>query len=231
MKRCKFASFVRKLYRWGFKQFTKGDNTQWFYHNMFQHGDKSLCMQMRCGASREPWNKPKIKTSHPDTSCMNLNSSCEDDSTDFPLRKCVDPYNPNLVSKGKMQMMGMPLHARISHSQMTHDTMMRLTLPQPPNFNNRYLQHARDLQMIHSNNRMSAPLASASITSKMNSLGVIAVNPNHLMLNEKYMAYMSLLRKAPRFPMWGNISESPLIEQQLEGIVDSSVQASAQFLS
>ena len=34
MKKCKYKSFIRKLYRWGFRQFTSGDNTQCFYHRV-----------------------------------------------------------------------------------------------------------------------------------------------------------------------------------------------------
>ena len=32
LKKCKYLSFVRKLYRWGFRQFTNGTNAQCFYN-------------------------------------------------------------------------------------------------------------------------------------------------------------------------------------------------------
>eukprot|EP00550_Attheya_septentrionalis_P009830 CAMPEP_0198285966 /NCGR_PEP_ID=MMETSP1449-20131203/5175_1 /TAXON_ID=420275 /ORGANISM="Attheya septentrionalis, Strain CCMP2084" /LENGTH=364 /DNA_ID=CAMNT_0043983585 /DNA_START=67 /DNA_END=1161 /DNA_ORIENTATION=+ len=56
-KRCKFSSFIRKLYRWGFRQITKGADTHSYFHRLFQRGNMALCMQMRCQDRNAP-NKP-----------------------------------------------------------------------------------------------------------------------------------------------------------------------------
>uniref|UniRef100_A0A7S4J7G3 HSF-type DNA-binding domain-containing protein n=1 Tax=Odontella aurita TaxID=265563 RepID=A0A7S4J7G3_9STRA len=44
----KFSSFVRKLYRWGFRQVEKGPNAQSFFHRNFQRDGEELCQQISC---------------------------------------------------------------------------------------------------------------------------------------------------------------------------------------
>ena len=39
LKKCKYLSFVRKLYRWGFRQFTNGTNAQCFYNKVSDRSD------------------------------------------------------------------------------------------------------------------------------------------------------------------------------------------------
>eukprot|EP00584_Thalassiosira_punctigera_P005023 CAMPEP_0172534668 /NCGR_PEP_ID=MMETSP1067-20121228/6946_1 /TAXON_ID=265564 ORGANISM="Thalassiosira punctigera, Strain Tpunct2005C2" /NCGR_SAMPLE_ID=MMETSP1067 /ASSEMBLY_ACC=CAM_ASM_000444 /LENGTH=390 /DNA_ID=CAMNT_0013319483 /DNA_START=262 /DNA_END=1434 /DNA_ORIENTATION=+ len=46
--KCKFMSFVRKLYRWGFRQVEKSSpGIMTFTHPNFHRGDKQRCMKMR----------------------------------------------------------------------------------------------------------------------------------------------------------------------------------------
>lgn len=42
----KFSSFVRKLYRWGFRQIEKGPDAQSFFHRYFQRDNKKMCREM-----------------------------------------------------------------------------------------------------------------------------------------------------------------------------------------
>lgn len=45
---CKFASFTRKLYRWGFRQISKGPDQDSFFHKMFRRDEPHLCDEMIC---------------------------------------------------------------------------------------------------------------------------------------------------------------------------------------
>jgi len=47
MKGCKYSSFVRKLYRWGFRQPNNAKQSQCFYNKYFQRGEKAMCKKMR----------------------------------------------------------------------------------------------------------------------------------------------------------------------------------------
>jgi len=49
-KQTKFASFVRKLNRWGFKQISKGTRNIIYHHQLFKRGQLELCMTMRCSS-------------------------------------------------------------------------------------------------------------------------------------------------------------------------------------
>mmetsp|Transcript_12679 Transcript_12679/g.22945 ORF Transcript_12679/g.22945 Transcript_12679/m.22945 type:complete len:755 (-) Transcript_12679:304-2568(-) len=44
----KYESFTRKLYRWGFRQITKGDDANSYYHEHFQRDDPDQCLRMHC---------------------------------------------------------------------------------------------------------------------------------------------------------------------------------------
>ena len=44
----KFKSFTRKLYRWGFRQVTRGPDTGSYSHPLFKRNQRELCLQMKC---------------------------------------------------------------------------------------------------------------------------------------------------------------------------------------
>jgi len=50
MRQCKYSSFVRKLYRWGFKQFNSETKRNCFYNELFKRNDKHKCKSMRCNS-------------------------------------------------------------------------------------------------------------------------------------------------------------------------------------
>ena len=50
-KSTKFKSFTRRLYRWGFRQITKGPDRGSYYHELFVRDDPGLCGRMNCGYS------------------------------------------------------------------------------------------------------------------------------------------------------------------------------------
>ena len=47
-KSTKFKSFTRKLYRWGFRQITKGPDKGSYHHELFVRDDPALCVKMNC---------------------------------------------------------------------------------------------------------------------------------------------------------------------------------------
>lgn len=47
-KEAKYASFVRKLHRWGFVRLTSGTGTDCFHHPMFQRGRRDLASRISC---------------------------------------------------------------------------------------------------------------------------------------------------------------------------------------
>lgn len=47
-KKCKFGSFTRRLYLWGFRKITTGDDVGAFRHDLFQEGDRMACLHMKC---------------------------------------------------------------------------------------------------------------------------------------------------------------------------------------
>ena len=49
LKECKFSSFTRKLYRWGFRQVSKGPDAESFFHKMFRRDKPNLCSMITCG--------------------------------------------------------------------------------------------------------------------------------------------------------------------------------------
>jgi hypothetical protein len=48
----KYASFTRKLNRWGFRQATQGPETGAFHHPLFRRDQPKLCLDMVCQKSR-----------------------------------------------------------------------------------------------------------------------------------------------------------------------------------
>lgn len=48
-KECKFSSFTRKLYRWGFRQISKGPDAESFFHKYFRRDKKNMCNMIVCG--------------------------------------------------------------------------------------------------------------------------------------------------------------------------------------
>jgi len=50
MRQCKYSSFVRKLYRWGFKQFNSETKRNCFYNELFKRSEKYKCKSMRCNS-------------------------------------------------------------------------------------------------------------------------------------------------------------------------------------
>jgi len=47
-KECKYASFVRKLHRWGFVRLTSGTGTDCFHHPLFQQNRMDMCAKIIC---------------------------------------------------------------------------------------------------------------------------------------------------------------------------------------
>mmetsp|Transcript_28608 Transcript_28608/g.66521 ORF Transcript_28608/g.66521 Transcript_28608/m.66521 type:complete len:460 (-) Transcript_28608:100-1479(-) len=47
-KECKYASFVRKLHRWGFVRLTSGTGTDCFHHPLFQKNRMEMCSRIVC---------------------------------------------------------------------------------------------------------------------------------------------------------------------------------------
>jgi len=45
---CKFASFLRKLYRWGFRQIVKGPDAGSYFHPLFRRDNRPLCKFLTC---------------------------------------------------------------------------------------------------------------------------------------------------------------------------------------
>ena len=45
---CKFASFTRKLYRWGFRQISRGPDQDSFFHMNFRRDEPHLCDELVC---------------------------------------------------------------------------------------------------------------------------------------------------------------------------------------
>jgi hypothetical protein len=57
-KDCKYASFVRKLNRWGFSRHTSGADC--FYHPLFQYDRMDLCAQIVCLPRKERSKEKKV---------------------------------------------------------------------------------------------------------------------------------------------------------------------------
>lgn len=56
-KECKYASFVRKLHRWGFVRLTSGTGTDCFHHPMFIRSNLNLASQIVCTPRDTPERK------------------------------------------------------------------------------------------------------------------------------------------------------------------------------
>jgi HSF-type DNA-binding len=68
-KECKYASFVRKLHRWGFVRLTSGTGTDCFHHALFQRHIPDLCTGMIC-TPRDPVKGNEIGKQRVDTSIV-----------------------------------------------------------------------------------------------------------------------------------------------------------------
>jgi hypothetical protein len=49
----RYASFTRKLNRWGFRQIAKGPDRGAFHHDLFRKANPQLCLQMTCVRARK----------------------------------------------------------------------------------------------------------------------------------------------------------------------------------
>jgi hypothetical protein len=58
-RQAKYASFTRKLNRWGFRQVTKGPDHGAFHHKLFQREKPLLCLKMFCGGTAYPKSAAK----------------------------------------------------------------------------------------------------------------------------------------------------------------------------
>jgi hypothetical protein len=58
-KSCKYASFVRKLHRWGFARLTSGTGTDCFHHPLFQKSRKDLSARIVCTPRDKDSNNSK----------------------------------------------------------------------------------------------------------------------------------------------------------------------------
>ena len=53
-KQAKYASFIRKLHRWGFMRLTSGTGTDCFHHPLFQKNRKDLASKITCSTKDKP---------------------------------------------------------------------------------------------------------------------------------------------------------------------------------
>merc|ERR1712238_230905 len=82
MASCKYSSFVRKLYRWGFRQPDNAKQSQCFYNKLFQRGEKTMCKTMRCHSINKVKDERKIKKSKIKTGLpKNMSSVNRDEGT------------------------------------------------------------------------------------------------------------------------------------------------------
>jgi hypothetical protein len=58
-KESKYASFVRKLHRWGFVRLTSGTGTDCFHHPMFQRNRKEMAAKISCAPRQGDKDKPE----------------------------------------------------------------------------------------------------------------------------------------------------------------------------
>jgi hypothetical protein len=61
-KESKYASFVRKLHRWGFVRLTSGTGTDCFHHPLFQRHRPDLAAKVACNPRGDKDNKPERPT-------------------------------------------------------------------------------------------------------------------------------------------------------------------------
>lgn len=66
-KETKYASFVRKLHRWGFVRLTSGTGTDCFHHPQFQRNKKETSAKIICAvrAAKDSKDKPKERNPKP----------------------------------------------------------------------------------------------------------------------------------------------------------------------
>jgi len=79
-KEAKYESFVRKLYRWGFKRVPGSAKDTAFYHNMFLRNQPELCKRMRSCNIIFGENEVKNRVASITTRQITVPASCEDPS-------------------------------------------------------------------------------------------------------------------------------------------------------
>jgi hypothetical protein len=111
-KDCKYASFVRKLNRWGFARLTSGTGTDCFYHPLFQRERIDLCAQMLCMPRNDSTKKKAPPTAAPSSgvasaSTMRMDSNRPMDAasmalppSNLPSLQGVEKY---VSSRGKQE--------------------------------------------------------------------------------------------------------------------------------
>lgn len=60
-KQAKYASFTRKLRRWGFQSILRGNETGAFYHKFFKRDNISLCKKMTCSSNNSCETQVRFK--------------------------------------------------------------------------------------------------------------------------------------------------------------------------
>jgi hypothetical protein len=70
----KYASFTRKLNRWGFRQATRGPETGAFHHPLFLRGQPELCLDLVCQKSRNLQSKNTHQAQNRSTESYNYSS-------------------------------------------------------------------------------------------------------------------------------------------------------------
>eukprot|EP00547_Thalassionema_nitzschioides_P001935 CAMPEP_0194200880 /NCGR_PEP_ID=MMETSP0156-20130528/1320_1 /TAXON_ID=33649 /ORGANISM="Thalassionema nitzschioides, Strain L26-B" /LENGTH=273 /DNA_ID=CAMNT_0038925947 /DNA_START=49 /DNA_END=870 /DNA_ORIENTATION=- len=102
-RKSKYASFTRKLNRWNFKRVTKGPDAGAYYHEFFQRGKESLCIQMYCKNDRFKFatseDNTKSNTSAPsnDSSTKKTNDNIKIESMNQKL------YTPALAPTAQLR--------------------------------------------------------------------------------------------------------------------------------
>ena len=73
----KFKSFTRKLYRWGFRQVTRGPDTGSYSHPLFKRNQRELCLRMKCHYSERELKVQRDNASRAEERRKAANSSKE----------------------------------------------------------------------------------------------------------------------------------------------------------
>jgi len=61
-RKSKFSSFIRKLYRWGFRQIRKGPDSDSYFHLLFQREKKSLMKHLSCSKDDPTQDLTSLRT-------------------------------------------------------------------------------------------------------------------------------------------------------------------------
>lgn len=94
--RTKFTSFIGKLYRWGFRRITKGNNAGAYYNKHFVKGKPELCLQMRREMSGCKERKKKHrKKMEQKFEGMSNNLAQKSNHDDLPKQLCTSRSFPH----------------------------------------------------------------------------------------------------------------------------------------